>query len=129
MVDHIRIYVYSLNVTYVVLTDSYMIIKFNSINSFSVISITDATSGCCKGPGYATPMDAFRNGAREKLIYLPCIRVNTDNADKPDYIATVDVDPDSPTFCQVSSKTSILLTARHRTSQNITTISLELVVS
>lgn len=60
-----------------------------------------ATSSCCTGPGYATPLDAFRNGAKEKLIYLPCIRVNTASDDKPDYIATVDVDPDSPTYSTV----------------------------
>ena len=54
---------------------------------------------CKCGPGYATPLDAMK-GPREKLLYLPCIRNNT-GAEKPDYLATVDVDPDSPTYSQV----------------------------
>uniref|UniRef100_A0A8C9YG67 Methanethiol oxidase n=1 Tax=Sander lucioperca TaxID=283035 RepID=A0A8C9YG67_SANLU len=54
-------------------------------------------SGC--GPGYRSPLDAMK-GSREEIVYLPCINCNSD-ALKPDYLATVDVDPKSPTFCQV----------------------------
>lgn len=39
-------------------------------------------------------------GPREEIVYLPCIYRNTDVL-KPDYLATVDVDPKSPTYCQV----------------------------
>lgn len=39
-------------------------------------------------------------GPREQIVYLPCIYRNTDVV-KPDYLATVDVDPESPTYCQV----------------------------
>ena len=39
-------------------------------------------------------------GAREKLLYLPCILSNT-GIQKPDYLATVDADPDSPNYSQV----------------------------
>lgn len=53
---------------------------------------------CAQGPGYATPLDAFNNGAREKLIYVPCI---VPNGDRPDYLATVDVDPDSASYGKV----------------------------
>ena len=42
--------------------------------------------------------DAFNYGAREKIVYLPCI---IPDKDRPDYLATVDVDPDSPTYSQV----------------------------
>ena len=42
-------------------------------------------------------------GPREKLLYLPCIHSNTGIA-KPDYLATVDVDPESSSYGQVSSK-------------------------
>lgn len=56
---------------------------------------------CCHGPGYKTPMDAFLTAPRECLIYLPCIRVNTPHDQKPDYLATVDVDPKSPTYSTV----------------------------
>ena len=58
---------------------------------------------CCEGgscgPGYATPMDAFRFGAREKLVYVPCI---VPQKDRPDYLATVDIDPESEDYCKVS---------------------------
>jgi len=58
-----------------------------------------ACGGC--GPGYATPRDAFNYGAREKIVYLPCI---IPDKDRPDYLATVDVDPQSPTYSQVISR-------------------------
>ncbi|XP_016333207.1 selenium-binding protein 1-like [Sinocyclocheilus anshuiensis] len=54
-------------------------------------------SGC--GPGYKTPLDAMK-GPREEIVYLPCIYRNTD-IQKPDYLATVDVNPQSPNFCKV----------------------------
>lgn len=41
-------------------------------------------------------------GPREEIVYLPCIYRNTDIL-KPDYLATVDVDPKSSTFCQVAA--------------------------
>lgn len=53
------------------------------------------------GPGYKTPLDAAKNGPREKILYVPCIQPQGVKATKPDYLATVDVDPESPTFCQV----------------------------
>lgn len=39
-------------------------------------------------------------GPREEIVYLPCIYRNTDTL-KPDYLATVDVDPKSSAYCQV----------------------------
>lgn len=51
------------------------------------------------GPGYASPLDAFKNGPREELLYVICVQ--PDQA-KQDYLATVDVDPKSPTYSQVS---------------------------
>ena len=47
-------------------------------------------------------MDAFRNALRELIIYLPCINVNTAQNHLPDYLATVDVNPESSTYSQVS---------------------------
>uniref|UniRef100_A0A7N0U3B2 Selenium-binding protein n=1 Tax=Kalanchoe fedtschenkoi TaxID=63787 RepID=A0A7N0U3B2_KALFE len=56
--------------------------------------------GCCKtGPGYATPIAAM-SGPRESLIYVTCVYSGT-GREKPDYLATVDVDPTSPTFSKV----------------------------
>lgn len=37
-------------------------------------------------------------GPREKIMYVVCISAD-DN--KPDVLSTVDVDPASPTYCQV----------------------------
>ncbi|KAL3160862.1 Methanethiol oxidase [Trebouxia sp. C0009 RCD-2024] len=53
---------------------------------------------CCRGPGYANPLDAFRNGPREKIAYIPAVQPRTD---KPDYLMTVDLDPHSSTYSQV----------------------------
>lgn len=54
---------------------------------------------CSCGPGYASPLDAMK-GPREQIVYLPCIRTSP-GVDKPDYLATVDVDPRSPTYSKV----------------------------
>ena len=55
---------------------------------------------CCKGPGYASPEDAFRNGARERLLYIPCI---VPSKSRPDYLVTIDCDPWSETYSQVGN--------------------------
>uniref|UniRef100_A0AAZ3NWA7 Methanethiol oxidase n=1 Tax=Oncorhynchus tshawytscha TaxID=74940 RepID=A0AAZ3NWA7_ONCTS len=60
-------------------------------------------TGC--GPGYKSPLDAMK-GPREEIVYLPCIYRNT-GIQKPDYLATVDVDPKSPTYCQIVEPTDI----------------------
>lgn len=54
----------------------------------------------CKncGPGYQSPRIAMEEGPREKIMYVVCI--NTDDT-KPDVLSTVDIDPESPTYCQV----------------------------
>lgn len=48
----------------------------------------------------ACPSLCLVEGPREEIVYLPCIYRNTDTL-KPDYLATVDVDPKSSTYCQV----------------------------
>ncbi|XP_067328439.1 methanethiol oxidase-like [Anolis sagrei] len=53
--------------------------------------------GSYHGPGYASPLDAMR-GPKEKLMYVLCVLTGTR---QPDYLATVDVDPESPCYCQV----------------------------
>ena len=47
---------------------------------------------CC-GPGYASPQDAIK-APRELLLYTIAIYTGT-GIQKPDYLATVDVDPNS----------------------------------
>ncbi|WP_025770982.1 selenium-binding family protein [Thioalkalivibrio sp. HK1] len=53
---------------------------------------------CC-GPGYASPKAAIA-ASREKLLYTTALYVGT-GVEKPDYLATIDVDPESPTYSQV----------------------------
>ncbi|KAJ6866464.1 selenium-binding protein 1-like [Populus alba x Populus x berolinensis] len=62
--------------------------------------VSDNGHGCCKkGPGYATPLEAM-SGPRESLLYVTCVYSGT-GIEKPDYLATVDVDPNSPTYSKV----------------------------
>ena len=57
-------------------------------------ALPDATMpSCCAGaagtgPGFATPLDAFRSGERETLAYVP---VTTRYHTRPDYLATIDL--------------------------------------
>lgn len=49
-----------------------------------------------------SPLDAVVNGPREKLMYVTCTR---HEATKPDFLATVDIDPLSPTYQQIVHRT------------------------
>lgn len=66
---------------------------------------------------YQYPRDAFYSGSQEKLVYLPCIIGGwnpvkdvtylscwkfSEDKTRPDYLATVDTDPASPTYSQVN---------------------------
>jgi selenium-binding protein 1 len=51
------------------------------------------------GPGYASPADAVK-GDREKIMYTVGLYTGT-GIDAPDFLATIDVDPASPTYSQV----------------------------
>ncbi|RMZ53473.1 hypothetical protein APUTEX25_003295 [Auxenochlorella protothecoides] len=55
---------------------------------------------CCNGsgPGYATPLEAKEKGPRETLLYVPAI---IPDQSRPDYLATVDADPESKTYSKV----------------------------
>ncbi|XP_011150896.1 methanethiol oxidase [Harpegnathos saltator] len=59
-----------------------------------------ACSSSC-GPGYKSPKAAMVEGPREKLLYVVCIHTDPEKAD---VLSTVDVDPESPTFCQIIHK-------------------------
>ena len=55
------------------------------------------------GPGYASPEAAMR-APRETLLHTVALYVGT-GVEAPDYLATVDVDPDSPTYSTVVART------------------------
>jgi len=59
----------------------------------------EAANHVCHLPTYASPEEA-RRSARETLVYVPGIYTGT-GIDKPDYLATVDVAPNSKTYGQV----------------------------
>ena len=43
----------------------------------------------------------MHNGPREQLVYIPCIQPAPQETHRPDYLATVDVNPESPTYSKV----------------------------
>ena len=51
------------------------------------------------GPGYASPKEAMK-AEREKLLYVNALYTGT-GIEAPDYLATVDVDPQSASYAQV----------------------------
>ena len=55
--------------------------------------------GCCGGPGYSSPLLAMK-GEKEKILYTIALYSGTE-INEPDYLATIDVDPISPTYSQV----------------------------
>ncbi|XP_067328436.1 methanethiol oxidase-like [Anolis sagrei] len=61
--------------------------------------------GSYHGPGYASPLDAMK-GPREKLMYVLCVLTPSESR-HPNYLATVDVDPESPCYCKVIHRLSM----------------------
>ena len=55
------------------------------------------------GPGYATPAEAMK-AEPEKVLYSIALYGGT-GIEEPDYLATIDVDPASPTYSQVIYRT------------------------
>jgi selenium-binding protein 1 len=64
----------------------------------SVLAQQPQHGACCLAT-YASPQAAMQ-APRETLLYVPAIYAGT-GIDRPDYLATVDVDPDSSTYSQV----------------------------
>ncbi len=65
--------------------------------SFPSYRLFAAEQACCRT--FATPAEAMRS-PREELVYVVAIYVGTGRS-RPDYLATVDVDPKSERFGQV----------------------------
>ena len=62
--------------------------------------VDNTTSPKCNGgPGYASPQEAI-HAPREKIVYTVCIYTGT-GIEKPDYLATIDVDENSPQYGHV----------------------------
>jgi methanethiol oxidase len=56
-------------------------------------------------PGFSSPAEA-QKAPREKLLYVTCLYGNT-GVRKPDYLATLDVDPASPSYGKVLHRLSM----------------------
>jgi hypothetical protein len=56
------------------------------------------------GSGYPSPKEAMEKAEREKVLYTMALYVGTD-VEEPDYLATVDVGPESSTYSQVIHRT------------------------
>ena len=67
--------------------------------------MTDGNGNECCGPGYASPQEAMQ-APRETLLYTVALYTGT-GIEAPDYIATIDVDPSSPTYSQVIHRTEM----------------------
>ncbi len=67
--------------------------------------MTEDNGSCCAGPGYASPQEAIK-APREKVVYTICIYTGT-GIEKPDYLATIDVDEESPTYGEVIHRTEM----------------------
>src|SRR5436305_3317176 len=85
-------------------------VRFLSCNERRYVPVADEHamhhedhSSC--GPGYASPEEAMKAGP-EKVLYSIALYEGTGIAE-PDYLATVDVDPASPTYSQMIHRTSM----------------------
>jgi selenium-binding protein 1 len=56
-----------------------------------------------QGPGYASPAEAMA-APREEIVYVAALHTGT-GVDEPDFLATVDVNPDSPSYSRVVHST------------------------
>ncbi|XP_066595810.1 methanethiol oxidase [Prorops nasuta] len=57
---------------------------------------------CCSGgPGYKSPKAAMQEAPRETIMYVVCPHTDPEKAD---VLCTVDIDPQSPTYCQIIHK-------------------------
>ncbi len=62
-------------------------------------------TNCCSGPGYGSPQEAIK-APMENIVYTICIYTGT-NINKPDYLATIDVDKNSKNYGKVIHRTEL----------------------
>lgn len=58
------------------------------------------------GPGYASPQDAIQNAPREEYVYVAGLYEGT-GVQEPDFLAVVDVAPQSDTYSQIIHRTQM----------------------
>src|SRR3954468_19202598 len=57
------------------------------------------------GPGYASPREGMK-APREEVLYVSCLHEGT-GLNEPDFLAVVDVNPDSETYSRIIHRTSM----------------------
>jgi selenium-binding protein 1 len=67
------------------------------------VTTTDHDHHAHPGPGWATPADAMR-APREEVVYVAALHTGT-GVEEPDFLATVDVSPESATYGQIIHRT------------------------
>ncbi len=66
--------------------------------------VSNGNDQCC-GPGYASPAEAM-NADPERVLHTVALYTGT-GVEQPDYLATVDVDPESSTYSTVIARTEM----------------------
>ena len=67
--------------------------------------MSEENTSCCAGPGYASPQDEIK-APREQIVYTICIYTGT-GIEKPDDLATIDVDENSSTYGEIIHRTEV----------------------
>ena len=75
---------------------------FGLFRLFNMSTVGLKTNLCCslRPIGYRTPADA-QKGPREKILYVTCLPAGGNPSRSLEFVATVDVDPQSSNYCQV----------------------------
>src|SRR5262245_17844069 len=71
---------------------------------YNTMTDTHSNGHCC-GPGYASPQEAMQ-AEQEKVLYTIGLYTET-GIEAPDYLATIDVDPNSPTYSQIIARVPV----------------------
>jgi len=73
----------------------------HNVHDRSTVKKVDC-GACGIGIEHSSPMNAFLYGKREKLLYTTATRTdNVTECEGGDFVAVVDVDPSSKTYCQI----------------------------
>lgn len=81
-------------------------IRKHEIRLWLAISRAFLLMSSCHHRFFSSPQEATK-AEPEKLLYVVCLYVGTKNEQQPDYSATIDVDPSSPTYSTVVSRTPV----------------------
>ncbi len=67
--------------------------------------MSEENTSCCAGPGYASPQDAIKAPREQDCLHNLYLYRN--RIEKPDYLATIDVDENSSTYGEIIHRTEV----------------------